>query len=272
MNYGNLPVQFPKRTLDFVLRWYKNPVYIFVFAFYFLQDAFKANARFYSDAEFVEEMKKGKSFLRILDGEIHILNGGSLGYQKYNERLSKAFKSMVQEYSEESPYVIGLAKEYINRTNGDLKKDNMFHVWLPQKVTFKIRFSRNQKYGDGHSFYRDGFFVKNMESILLDKHLLIVTNAKSIDLFKHNKNVPFKKFSFVETPATNSYDEYDTIVKNTNDALTKIPKIDNPVILFSTGPASKQLVYEFSKQGYSCYDLGRGFEVLYSDESIEHAA
>lgn len=272
MKYLKSCFAFISRSFDFFLRWYKNPSFIIMYGYYFFQSQFKAGASFYSNEEFVAQMKKGKSFLRLLDGEIHIMNGGSLAYQKYDKRMANAFKEIVANYDDNSPYVIGLAKEYINRTNDDLKKDDMFHVWLPQKVTFKLRFPKNQKYGDGHSFYRDGFFVNNMESILLDKHLLIVTNAKSIEAFKNNKVVPFMKFSFVETPATNSYSRYDEIVHNTKNALANIPPEEKPVIVFSTGPASKQLVYEFSKEGYSCYDLGRGFEVLYSEESIEYAS
>jgi hypothetical protein len=260
-----------KRFFDFIARWRSNPLYILGYAYYFFQDNFKAGVRFYTDEEFVEEMKKGRSFLRLLDGETHIMNGGSLAYQKYDRKMANAFKKIVSEYSDDAPYVIGIAKIYLNKTNKELKKENMFHVWLPQKVTYKLRFPKNAQYGDGHAFYRDGFFVKNMENILLDKHLLVVTNANSIESFKNNKNIPFKKFSFVETPSTHSYSKYDEIVENTKQALTKIPKEEKPVIIFSTGPASKQLVYEFSKLGYSCYDLGKGFEVLYSDTSIQYA-
>lgn len=272
MRYGKSFLAFIQRTFDFLVRWYKNPAFIIAYGYYFFQSKFTANALFYTYDEFAEKMKEGKSFLRLLDGEIHIMNGGSLGYQNYNERMAKAFKEIVANYNESSPYIIGLAKEYINRTNEDLKKDNMFHVWLPQKVTFKLRFPKKEKYGDGHSFYRDGFFINILEKVLLDRHLLIVTNAKSIEAFKNNKAVPFKKFSFVETPATNSYDMYDKIVSDTKKALEEISKQEKPVIIFSTGPASKQLVYEFSMKGYQSYDIGRGFEVLYSDESIEYAA
>lgn len=259
------------RVITFFVRWYKNPFFILVYAYYFFQPKFIADVKFYTDEEFVDEMKKGRSFIRLLDGETHIMNGGSLAYQKYDKRMADAFKKIVAEYSGSAPYVIGIAKEYLNKTNEELKKENMFNVWLPQKVTFKLRFPKNTKYGDGHAFYRDGFFVKNMEKILLDKHLLIVTNAKSIELFKNNKAIPFKKFSFVETPATESYGKYDEIVENTKKALDKIPIDEKPVIIFSTGPASKQLVYYFSKLGYSCYDLGKGFEALYSDDSIQYA-
>ena len=179
-------------------------------------------------------------------------------------------KDIIAGYTDQSPYVIGIAKSYLNETNDVLKKQNMFYVWLPQKVTFKLRYNRRAKYADGHAFYRDGFFVKYMEEVLLEKHLLVVTNAKSIESFKSNRNIPFKKFSFVETPSTNSYEKYDEIFSDTVSALTKIPKGEKPAIIFSTGPASKRLVYEFSKLGHTCYDIGKGFEVLYSDVSIQN--
>lgn len=262
-------MDFLKRVFDFFIRWYKNPVFLIAYACYYFQSDFRAGTKFFTEKEFVEEMKKGRSFVRLLDGETHIINGQDLAYQKYEKRLANSMRQMIKEYTDDSPYVIGLAAGFLNKTNRELKKDSMFYVWLPAKVTFKTLFNKKAKYGDGHAFYRDGFFVRNMESVLLDKHLLVVTNAKSIEAFKNNKAIPFKKFSFVETPSTNSYEKYDKIFSETLETVSKIPKEEKPVIVFSTGPASKQLVYEFSKLGYTSYDLGRGFEVLYTDVSLE---
>lgn len=259
-----------KRVINFIFRWRKHPIFIFLYSINFLRSHFVAGVDFYSDEEFVDQMKKGKSFLRLGDGEIHLMNGGSLAYQSYNKEIEYAFRKLVKEYSSASPYIIGLPKSTLNKTNEELRKEGKLYVWLPAKTMYQLCFPKNVKYGDMHAFYLDGFFIKNMESFLLGKHLIVVTNKQSIENFKNNTAIPFKNVSFVETPSWQSYDEYDKIFADTLEAVRALPKESNLALIFSTGPASKQLVYEFSKMGYASYDLGKGFEVLYTNESIQN--
>jgi hypothetical protein len=143
------------------------------------------------------------------------------------------------------------------------------YVWLPAKTMFKLCFPKHVKYGDGHAFYMDGFFVKTMEPILLNKHMVVVTNKQSIENFKNNKAVPFKNVSFVETPSADSYGSYAKIYSDTMNVIQEAEDKNNLALIFSVGPASKQLVFEFSKQGYPSYDIGKGFEALYTDISLE---
>ncbi len=258
-----------KRVINFLLRWRKHPVFLFFYGINFFRPNFIAGTDFYSDEEFVEQMKQGKSFIRLNDGEFHLMNGGSLAYQPYTQGIEDGFRSIVREYSHSSPYVLGLPKTCMNKTNEEQKKEGKLYVWLPAKTMFKLFFPKHIKYGDGHAFYMDGFFTKNLEPILLDKHLIVVTNKQSIEAFKSNKAIPFKKVSFVETPSWESYSKYDEIVAQTHDAIKEAGNDNEVSIIFSTGPASKLLVYEFSKLGYPSYDIGKGFEVLYTGDSIE---
>ena len=77
----------------------------------------------------------------------------------------------------------------------------------------------------------------------------------------------------METPSADSYGSYQKIYDDTVKAIDlikgKVASKKDIALIFSVGPASKQLVYEFSKVGYSGYDIGKGFEALYTDESLE---
>lgn len=258
-----------KRVIAFIIRWYKHPVFLLSYSVNFLRPKFIAGVNFYSDEEFVEQIKRGKSFIRLNDGEFHLINGGSLAYQPYAEGIEKAFREMIKTYSLNSAYIMGLPKTCMNKTNDAQKKEGKLYVWLPAKTLFKLFFPKNVKYGDGHAFYMDGFFTKNLEPFLLDKHLIVVTNKQSIESFKNNKAIPFTKVSFVETPSWESYTKYDEMVANTKKAIGMVPEDQKIALIFSTGPASKLLVYEFSGLGYPSYDIGKGFEVLYTGDSIE---
>jgi hypothetical protein len=259
-----------KRIIAFIIRWHKHPIFLLSYSINFFRPQFIAGVDFYSDEEFVDQIKKGKSFIRLNDGEFHLMNGGSLAYQPYRKGIESSLRQLVREYSGESPYIIGLPQTCMNKTNEDLQQENKKYVWLPAKTMYRLSFPKNVKYGDGHAFYMDGFFAKNLEPALLDKHLLVVTNKQSIEAFKNNKAIPFTKVSFVETPSWESYSKYDQIYSDTLAMIQTIPQEEKVAIVFSTGPASKILVYEFSKMGYASYDIGKGFEVLYTGESIEN--
>ncbi len=269
---------FFSRMGRFIKNYYRHPLYILAYGYYLFQPKFTAGVNFYDKKEFTDEIKKGKSFVRLNDGEVHFMHGGIHNcYGTINVRpLEKSLRRIAREYSKDSPYIIGLAKRYINQTNEELKNDpekgdHSLYAWMPMKVMYKIHFPHNVKYADAHSFYIDGFFRETVEDYLMDKHLVVVTSKENIEAIKNTKGVPFKKMSFVSTPKFNSYSEYDTICKDIEKTLASIPQEDTPVLIVSTGPASKPIVYEFSKRGIQSIDTGRGLEFIYSGESLEWA-
>jgi hypothetical protein len=238
---------FLARSLLFIKRYKAHPFFIVIYGLNYFRNSFSVQAKFFSSEEFMEEIKKGRSFLRFGDGEIHIMNGGSLPSQVYDKKLSNAMRTMTTEYSKDSSYIIGLPR-FINKSNSDLKKEEMFYGWLPAKVMFTILFPKKVKYGDAHFFYYDGFFKTYLESYLMDKHLIVVSNENTISSLKSNKKIPFKKMSFVVTPKKDSYASYDVIYKEIESVLSSLPQEDIPVIVIAAGPTSKHVVYTFSKK------------------------
>jgi hypothetical protein len=259
---------FLLRSLNFITRYYSYPTYVFVYGTNYFRTSFKSHVLFYSHERFAEEIRKGRSIVRFGDGEMHIMLGGSIHYQNYEEGLSNAMRTMVREYDASSPYIIGLPV-FINKSNAELKKEGKLFVWMPAKALYRTLFPKKATYGDAHFFYYDGFFKKYLEEYLLDRHLLVVSNQDSIDSFKHNGDIPFRKVSFVETPKKHSYSEYEKICSDIDSAIGRIPEGEKITLLLSTGPTSKQLVYDFSKKGIQSLDIGRGLEVFYRNESIE---
>lgn len=263
-----MPIVGFGRGFRFLKKYYSHPLYAFVYGLYYFNLSFKLGVRFYSHGAFAEEIRKGRSVVRFGDGEMHIMNGGSIHYQKYAHGLERAMRKIAREYSNTSSYVTCLPV-FINRSNEQLKKEGKFFVWMPAKVMYQILFPKGVFYGDAHFFYYDGFFQKYLETYLLDKHLVIVSNPISIESFKKNPTIPFRKVSFVATPKENSYSEYERISGDINSAIASVPEGEEIVLLISTGPAGKQLVYDFSIKGYQSLDIGRGLEVFYKNESIE---
>lgn len=241
---------------------------MFAYGVHYPNSSFRACANFFSHEEVAKEIRRGRSIIRYGDGEMHMMNGGSIHYQKHERGLELSMREAAKNYSDTSPYIIGLPV-FINRSNVELKKEGKFFVWMPSKVMYKILFPKNAHYADAHFFYYDGFFKKYLESYLMDKHLVVVSNEDNIRQFKDNKNIPFRNVSFVATPKKDSYSEYNRICRDVNSAIKNVPQGEKVVLLFSVGPTSKQLVYDFSRKGFQSLDIGRGLEVFYMDDSIE---
>jgi len=240
---------------------------VYYIVHYFSREG-RAGINFFSQRELLSAICSGKSFIRFGDGETFIMNGGSLPWQKYETGLEIGMRKILQEYNEQSPYIVGLSR-FANFSNTELKKDGKFEVWLPVKVMFTLICPKNMEYGDAHVFYYDNFFKDYLEDYLLDKYLIIVTHMDSINSIKNNVDIPFKKILFVTTPKINSYTEYGNIKEKINQHLQDIPPNEIPVLIIGTGPTSKCLAYEYSQKGIPSYDIGRGLEVIYKNESLE---
>ena len=222
-----------------------------------------------SEKELLSMLKKGKSLIRYGDGEIYMINYGSvLSYQPYNRRLRNYLLRAIKEYSNDSPYIIGIPKKYISMPNKELKKINLLNCWLPLKVVYKNVFPKKDVYYfDAHQFYFDKSFERILEPVLKGKKVILVTGAHNIKTAKDAGMHKRLNVVFIETPSYDSFSKFDEILEK---IIESVQDKDNTRVLLSVGPASKALVYELSKMGIISYDLGRGVESVYGKNSIEN--
>lgn len=258
-----------KKLIPFIKRYVSYPRFIIAYAFLFLTKG-SVGASFYAKEQLLMLLKSGKSFIRFGDGETFIMHGGSLEWQRYERGLSLGMRKVIKEYSNDSPYVIGLPK-FMNVPNKELKyspEGNKMFVWLPVKAMYTTLCRKDMKYGDAHVFYYDNFFQDYFEPFLKDKHIILIANPAYIAEVKANTRIPFK-IVYVEAPQKHAYGEYESIIEKTKNEVAKAPVGKTPVVIATIGPASKPLIYDLSKQGILCYDMGRGIENFYKDESLE---
>lgn len=255
------------RTVSFILRNYRNPLYILGYAYAYPQKIFKQHARFLSPTELQTELERGKSLLRLGDGEIYMMNYGDIPqYELYQPRLRDYFFILVRTYTSDSPYLIGIPI-FVNYTNKELRDMGKLYVWLPLKVLFRFVFPKDVSYFDAHLFYRDGGFAQSLESILKKHKTVVVTRAYNIALMQESGFDTKIQTTYIEAPEKNSFAVMDTLLQKIQDVVGD-NKQEYRVVL-SVGPASKALVYELSKRGIISYDLGKGIESVYRKNTIE---
>ncbi len=256
-------MDFISRSVRYVkLHLLQNPKYFFIYVLNYLNPNYTLDINFYESKEIEELLIKGKSFIRLGDGEIYMINGGGLPWQKYEKRLSKMIFESIKEYNSESTYVLGLNRVPLIKTNKSLRALNLLTGWLPSKVYYNLYFNKNIKYMDAAIFYFSDTISKYFESYLITKTVIIITNGPNIEKLKENK-IPFKNIYYIEVPVKDAFTTYDeTKVK----VINLINEIDskNVVVLMAFGPACKALAFELSKKGIQVIDVGGGIEVAYS--------
>lgn len=247
----------------------RNPLYILRYSFWYPQKNFSNQARFLENEQLTEELRKGRSLIRLGDGEIYMINYGSIPqYQPYNSRLRKIYLDIIQNYTDGSPYILGIPQQYVSMPNHELRKRELLRCWLPLKILFKYIFPHKASYFDAHTFYRKGGFEKVLKSILETHKVLMVTNKQNIELLASGDLNQKVNVSYLETPEYNAFKDYDQLLQDIKNHIGEA-KSDYRIVL-AAGPTSKALVYELSLAGYICYDIGKGIETVYRKNEIEH--
>lgn len=255
------------RILSFLWRNRKNAWYVILYTGAVFQKHYENKARFLTDQELIEELRKGKSLLRLGDGEIYMMNQGSVPqYEFYNPKLTDYFYKIVKEYMPSSPYLIGIPTT-VNMDNEELKKIGKFQVWLPLKIMYRHFFPKKTKYFDAHLFYRNGGFDRTLKEILKNHKTLIVTKKENIDLIKE-KVIGNLNVSFIESPERDAFKDMSKIMSQIIEEVGD--EKDKYRVILAVGPTSKAMVYELSKIGVVSYDIGRGIETIYRENEIEH--
>ncbi len=288
---------------------FKDPVFVFKYFFAYFQSDYVPHAKFYSTEEFMTEIKKGKSFVRIGDGEIGLLHHRDIHYQKADPLLISKLKEIIENYGKENTetdlnykenietkieknknksynYILSIPI-FVNTSNKDLENTKgKLSCWLPLKVEFFRRFNQEAKYFDAHAFYRKDFFEKYMYDYLKDKKLIINTKAETINNQKENIEKMFDVLGWIESKSSNSFDDYEETKEKIQDLIDRELSLKNKlklgivkketenikkdiVLILASGPMSKVLSYDFAQQGIQGIDIGKGFEQLYNEVDYE---
>lgn len=249
---------------------FRNTAYLLNYALAFPNPALRLFPTYLSDELLNKALLEGRSLIRLGDGEIHIMNYGSIHYQDFHPQLREYFLAMIRDYTPDAPYLLGVPQTYLGMSNRELCKKRLFHCWLPFKVSFQMLFNTQASYFDAHIFYRGEAFLRTLEKVLNNKKIFLVTSQRNWELvcvagIKNHLTV-----EHILCPEENAFARFEDIARMICERVADLD-VDNFRVLISAGPASKALVYVLSKQGIVSYDLGRGIEIIYTNKSLEGA-
>lgn len=216
----------------------------------------------FPDTELLEMISSGKSLIRFGDGEAMLMTGRDIHYQKTSRTLSNSLRLIVDSYSDDSPYIIGIPAYALRKEEEELKKENRLRIWRLFRVFFKLRFPNNLKYYCLVYFYRKGNFENKVAPLLKDRNVICVANPKVLDTTLQSYLATyFKTADFVFSPPQDAYSEKNNLMNEINNHLNKY-QTDNCTILLATGPASKVIAHEYALRGIQAIDVGHGMEII----------
>lgn len=230
-----------------------------------------------SPLETLEKIKDEElSILRFGDGELSLLSGIDLGFQKYSPELGQALENTINQ--NQPKLLIGIPGifghlEHFAKTGFWFEIHHLFrysNLW--QKVT-----SPNRIYGDAfitrpYLSYKDksnaAVMYDKIKSLWADRDVVLIEGEKSRlgvgnDLFAEARTI-----KRILGPAEDAYSKANVIIEE----VLKLPK--NHLILLSLGPAAKVIGYALFSRGYRVIDVGHldmeyEMYLLRSDKLIE---
>ena len=133
-----------------------------------------------SQTELINKIKKGESVIRLGDGEIMLITGRDIHFQKSSKSLSHELKEIVTSYNKNSKYILCLPTEALTFNEAELKKIDRLRIWRLFRAYFRDKIKNNLSYGDAHIFYRKEF-LNNLTPLFKNRYVISVSHQGTID-------------------------------------------------------------------------------------------
>lgn len=210
----------------------------------------------------VEKIQKGKSLIRLGDGEFGMYLGKDIHYQTWSASLLEDFQKIQKDYEEDPescPYLLAVPKRFMQCSGFFLAQKWVYvSCWAQSRYLFQKKFRReNISYGDAFLFEKKNSDIyRNLwQGPLSPEHIIFVHNHEK---YAENFATTYgKSVAFVPIPKKNAYAKLDEIYQNVLAALPQQGEEQKKAqVVISAGPAGKVLVYRLSRLGIHCVDAG----------------
>ena len=206
-------------------------------------------------------LQSNQSMVRFGDGEIHIMNGYDIPFQKYDEVLAQEMRSILMLDDREKMMIC--MPEVFEVFQGNFTQDaNSESFWkreLDRFSDFFKEYCHSKKYGSAfisrpYIYNKDKSRAQSqfekIKQLFEGEELLIVEGATSRsgvgnDLFDGAKSI-----KRIICPSHNAFDKIQEIKEEI------LEHSEGRLILLMLGPTAKVLAYQLSQLGYRALDLG----------------
>ncbi|MDD6157370.1 MAG: GT-D fold domain-containing glycosyltransferase [Lachnospiraceae bacterium] len=199
-----------------------------------------------------------KSFTRFGDGELSIMTGTSIPFQKFEIGLQEYLQKLIKN-NYENIYV-GLPYFYYQPTfpltskvrsfvlsSGKKYRDIINRHSSPDKIYIDTAITQLYQTYDEYDF---SDYFKRVRKLFKGKKILLIIGEGIYSVYQHNLFVEAAEFSLLEAPKKNAYTELDKI-------MNQIKEYDKEWLICTVlGPTSKVITVEATELGYMVWDIG----------------
>ena len=199
----------------------------------------------------------GRCFCRFGDGEIAIMCGEGIAFQKADRALGKRLLEILQ--LEDEHFLVGINYFYLNPVQGVngftqnflncLQMQRKFLLKNCSKKRVYIDAAITQMYQNYNEYDFDTHFQK-LQKLFQGRKVTLICGKGILDDIQYNALDACADVEYIYGPSRDAYSQYDVLLK-------RALEIDKKrVICVILGPAAKILVYDLYKSGRIAWDIG----------------
>lgn len=201
---------------------------------------------------------KKKSFCRLGDGEIDIMNGKDIPFQKYSPQLAEMLVNILHDDS--TDMYVGINYSYFYNTDymdsvcrkfylTGTKNHRKFLLENCNLNRIYINATFNQSYMGADSIDHEQYYDA-LKKLFVGENIVLFVGEGVIEDLKYDLFEFAESKTVITGPSKDAFSEYSNILEKART----FPK--DYIICFILGPASKALVYQLTKEGYMSWDIG----------------
>ncbi len=200
------------------------------------------------------------SIVRFGDGELQLMNGIDIPFQKASVKLANRLKEVLSSHNQNLlvgiPSFIYQSKNHLNdiprnfwTLNGKKFRDTIKKFINPDNTYYAAEFTIA---ADAYKNFDKENYFSCLRQIWQGKNVIWIAGSNAIDKIEYNIFDNAASLEYLPCPSVNAFDDYDNILTQCK----KIDKSGGGVLAISLGPTAKILAYDLALAGYRALDLG----------------
>lgn len=198
-----------------------------------------------------------KSFVRIGESEILLMQGKTVPSQHYDEKLARRLQKIL--LAETDNLLVGIPYYYVYPREQLTPYMEIRSLSVADQRRFLFRHCRKDaRYIDAgftqaYHLYEDYDFDRHFKmaaKLFADKDVTVICGEGALDRLRYRLLDKCRSVEYQYAPGTDAYASYHHILK----CALRIDK--NRLICVALGPTAKPLVYDLHKKGYQAWDIG----------------
>lgn len=203
-------------------------------------------------------VRTGDSFVRYGDGELAIMMGRSVGFQRFDPRLAERLCEILA--ADRDRVMVGIPRYWFYYSEALLDSaKHYFRAWVARhRAAFLERLNLSKRYYDAcascmYATYRDYDFHAHygkVRDIWRDKKVTVVCGRTVFDKIRPDIFDSASDVAYLHAPSLHAYAQYDDILARS----LQIP--EDRLLVLILGPTATVLACDLAEAGRRALDLG----------------